>query len=284
MQAVGVKRKRSRSLFRLTDFAGRWTMRQYNRYVDLFVLVLQAIPLLITNVHRRSVRAVLWRQILFTFSDAIPVAMRVSVSVGLLLIVQTAMWSESLGSSSHIMWPLIIHVSVRDLAPLLAALIVIGRSASAIATELSIIKVTGQAEVVESHGIDPMAYLVMPRIIATMVSVPLLGCVVVFVMFASGYVVGLVMNVMRLTPGDFLDEIAASVQLYDAWFFLPKTILSGAFIGAICCFEGLSVKSSLTESPRVASRAGVRSMTAVFIISAILSFLVYGRVLVFKLF
>ena len=89
--------------------------------------------------------------------------MRVSVSVGLLLIVQTAMWSESMGSSSQITWPLLIRVMIRDLAPLLASLIVIGRSASAIATELSIMQITGETEVIESHGIDPMTYLVMPR-------------------------------------------------------------------------------------------------------------------------
>lgn len=284
MQAIGVKRKRSWSPFRLTDLAGRWTLRQYNRYVDLFVLVLQAVPRLIANIHRRSVRQIVWRQLLFTFSDAIPVTIRVSISVGLLLLVQTAMWSESMGSGSQVTWPLIIRVMVRDLSPMLASMVVIGRSASAIASELSIMKVTGQIEVIESHGIDPMSYLVMPRIIAPMISVPLLGCVILVVTFSSGYVVGLVMNVMRLNPSGFLDEIAKSIQLYDAWFFFPKTIVTGAFIGAICCFEGLSVKSSLTESPRVASRAGVRSMTAVFVISAILSFLVYGRVLVFDLF
>lgn len=284
MQAVGVKRKRTWTPLRLTDAIGRWTLRQYNRYVDLFVLVLQSIPRLVSNLHRRSVRQILWRQLLFTFTDAVPVTIRVSVSVGLLLLVQTAMWSESMGSSSQITWPLIIRVMIRDLAPMLASMIVVGRSASAIATELSIMKVTGQIEVIESHGIDPMSYVVMPRIIAPMVSVPLLGCVILVVTFTSGYLVGLAMNVMRLSPSGFLDQIAESVQLYDAWFFFPKTIVTGAFIGAICSFEGLSVKSSLTESPLVASRAGVRSMTAVFIISAILSFLVYGRVLVFRLF
>ena len=117
-----------------------------------------------------------------------------------------------------------------------------------------------------------------------MISVPLLAFITLFVMFTSGYLVGLAMNVVRVAPSDFLNEVARSVQLDDAWFFFPKTFVAGAFIGAICCHEGLSVKSTLTESPRVASRAGVRSLTAVFVISAVLSFLVYGRVLVFKLF
>lgn len=255
-----------------------------NRYLDLFTIAVIAVPVLLLNIHRRSVRDVLYRQMVFTFVDGMVIAIRLSFAVGVLLIVQTAMWVASVGGEIETTWPLVVRIALRDVAPLIASLVVIGRSASAIATELSIMRLEGEIEVIESQGIDPMSYLVAPRVVSTMFAVPLLTLVVLMAMFLSGYTVGWLMNVVRVGPVAFVDRISSCFQLEDAWFFLPKTFLAGAFVGAIGCYEGMSVKTSRTEIPRVATQAGVKSLTAVFLISAMLSILLYGRILVFDLF
>lgn len=283
MQGTRAKRA-SQSTWRPIDWAGGLVASRFNQYVDLFAILAQSVPDLIFNLSSRSVRSVVARQLLYTFVDAIPVAIRIGSAAGLLLIVQSAMWGESVGNSVTTMLGLIVSITIRDLAPLIASLIVIGRSGSAIATELSIMEITGENDVIESLGIDPMTYVVMPRVVGTTVAVPLLAVIILLVMFTVGYVVGLVINVIRFGPLVYLDTIAQAVTLDDAWFFVPKTVVAGAIIGAICCIEGLAVKTAMTETPRVASAAGVRCLTAVFVISAILSFLLYGKVLVFDLF
>ena len=255
-----------------------------NRYLDLFTIVVIAVPVVLANIYRRSVRDVVYRQLIFSFFDGITIAMRISGSVGVLLIVQTAMWATSAGAEIDTTWPVVVRITIRDIAPLLASLVVIGRSASAIATELSIMRVEGEIDVIESEGIDPMVYLVMPRVVSTMLAVPLLTLIVLFSIFTSGYLVGWIMNVVRVEPIEYMDEIVRLLSWEDAWFFFPKTFVAGAFIGAIGCYEGMSVKAARTEIPRVATRAGVRGLTAIFIISAILSILLYGRILVFDLF
>ena len=68
-----------------------------NRYLDLFTTALIALPVVISNIHRRSVRDVLYRQLLFTFIDGLLITVRLSFAVGVLLIVQTAMWVSSMG-------------------------------------------------------------------------------------------------------------------------------------------------------------------------------------------
>jgi len=254
-----------------------------SQYVDLFAILAQSYPDLILNWSRRSIRNVVSRQLLYTFVDAIPVAVRIGSAAGLLLIVQAAMLGQSLGSIQELL-PTITTITVRDLAPIVASLIVIVRSASAIATELSIMEITDETELIESLGIDPMAYVVMPRVVCTTLAVPLLAIIVLIVMFTTGYFVGLLINVIRLTPMEYLDGVCRSLTVDDAWFFFPKTFFTGAIIGAICCIEGLQVKTALTETPRVASKTGVRCLTAVFLVSAVLSFLLYGKVLVFDLF
>ena len=281
---MSAKRKQISQKLRPVDRVGELFVTQFNQYVDLFAIIAQAVPDLVFNIWRRSVRAVVARQMLFTFVDAIPFALRIGGAAGLLLIVQTAMWGESVGNSVQGMLPMIVAITVRDLAPLIASLIVIGRSGGAIATELSIMEITDETELIESLGIDPMTYIVMPRVVGATLAVPLLALIILFTMFVSGYLVGLLINVIRLDPATYVDIIARSLSTDDAWFFVPKTVIAGAVIGAICCMEGLGVRAAVTETPRVASRAGVRCLTAVFAISAILSFLVYGKVLVFDLF
>ena len=283
MQASPAEQSR-KSLWHPLESVGGFITSRFSQYVDIFAILAQSIPDLFLNWHRRSVRNVVSRQLLYTFVDAIPVAIRIGGAAGLLLIVQTAMWGESVGNSVQAMLPVIVSITIRDLAPLIASLIVIGRSGSAIASELSIMEITEETELIESLGIDPMSYVVMPRVIGTTLAVPLLATIILMVMFTTGYVVGLLINVIRFGPLVYLDSISRAVTVEDAWFFFPKTFVAGAIIGAICCIEGLEVKTALTETPRVASRAGVRCLTAVFAISAILSFLLYGKVLVFDLF
>ena len=255
-----------------------------NRYLDLFTIIVVAVPSVLSNFHRRSVRDVLYRQLVYTFVDGLAITVRLSFAVGVLLIVQTAMWVSSMGGDIETTWPLVVRITIHDIAPLIASLVVIGRSASAIATELSIMRVEGEIDVIESQGLDPSVYLVMPRVVSTMLAVPLLTLVVLMSLFCSGYTVGWLMHIIRVSPVNFVDQIVRSIQADDAWFFFPKTFVAGAFIGAIGSYDGLSVAASRTEVPRVATKAGVRSLTAVFLISALLSILLYGKILVFDLF
>ena len=101
-------------------------------------------------------------------------------------------------------------------------------------------------------------------------------------MILTGYVAGRAVDVIRVPWMSFLDQILSQLTTLDLLFFLPKTIIAGAFAGAICCVDGLSVRGTITDVPRVSSRAGIHALTAVFAVSAILSILIYGRILIFK--
>ncbi len=228
------------------------------------------------------VRGVFSRQVLFTAVDAIPAALRFSAAVGLLLIVQAAMWVDMLGVPSEIVSPILWRSIVREIAPLLACLVVIGRSGIAISTELASMRVGGEFEILDSQGVDPMTYLVMPRVLAVTISVFFLAVIVAVTMVVTGYAVGAVMGVIRIAWKDFFWEISSHFVLQDLIFFGSKTLLAGGFVGVICCLEGVSIRGAVTDIPRVASRAGIRAMTSVFVVSAVLSILFYQRFLIFK--
>ena len=203
--------------------------------------------------------------------------------MGLLMIVQAALWVDVLGVTTDTIAPLLWRAIVREVAPLLACMVVIGRSGVAIATELASMLVSGEIEVLDSQGVDPMTYLVMPRVISMTISVFCLAIIIATSMIVTGYVIGWAMDAIHVSWTTFLDGIVREFTSLDLLFFVPKTIIAGAFAGAICCIDGLSVRDAITDVPRVSSRSGIRALTAVFAVSAVLSILIYGRLLVFEI-
>ncbi|MEM9826878.1 MAG: ABC transporter permease [Planctomycetota bacterium] len=229
------------------------------------------------------VRQVLARQLLFTAVDSVSVSIRFGAAVGVLVIVQAAMWVDSFGINTEVITPLLWKAIVRELAPLLACLVVIGRSGVAIATELATMRTGGEIELLDAQGVDPMNMVVMPRVLAVVISTFCLALLIATVMVATGYAIGWAMDAIRVSWRTFLSEIAGQLNRRDLYFFVPKTLLSSGFAAAICCLDGLQVKGSTTEVPRVSSRAGIRALTAVLAVSAILSLVIYGRILVFQI-
>lgn len=230
----------------------------------------------------RTVRNVWARQVLFTAVEGVWLAVRIAVAVGLLLVVQVELWLQNVGTESGLVEPFLWSMVIRELGPLLVTLVVIVRSSTAIAAELATMKLEGEVDVLDAQGIDPMTYLVVPRVWGVAVSTFCLGVVFVAATFCGGYLVGSWMGVFSRGPTAFFDDLLIHASWQDLWFFLPKTLLAGAFIGCISSVEGLSVRREKTEVPQAASRAAVRSLTASFLVSAILSLLIYGRILIFE--
>lgn len=230
----------------------------------------------------QPVRGVLGRQLLFTGVDGTSAAIRFGAAVGIVIIVQAALWVDAIGLTTDVIAPLLWRAIIRELAPLLACMVVIGRSGIAISTELATMLVDGELEVLDAQGIDPMTCLVMPRILSVVFSVFSLAVITATAMIATGYIAGRAVGVIRLSWLGFLEQILSEFSTLDLVFFVPKTIIAGGFAGAICCIDGLSVRGTITDVPRVSSRAGIHALTAVFAISAILSIVIYGRILIFK--
>ena len=235
------------------------------------------------RVWTRPVRNVLARQVLFTGVEALFFSARVSVAVGILIVVQAQLWLSQIGESEW-MGNLLLNVLVREIGPLLANFVVVVRSGTAIATELAHMRLEGEVDVLDAQGLDPMIYLVMPRVIATAISVFCLAVVIVTVTFLSGYVVAELLGAVRGGPAVFFAGILSEVGVEELYFFLPKTLISGLLIGAICSVEGLSIRGAVTEIPQIAGRGAVRSLTIVFGVSAVLSLIIYGSVLFIDVF
>ena len=229
------------------------------------------------------VRAMFSRQMLFTAFDSIPTAFRFSATVGVLIIVQAAIWMDMIGISIDSVAPALWRFVVREASPLLACMVVIGRSGVAIGTELATMRAGGEIEVLDSHGIDPMTYLVVPRVLAMILSIFCIALIMAATIVVTGYYLGWLMDAIHITWAEFFTDIARNINIDDMVFFGSKTLIAGGFAGAICCTDGLNIRGAITEVPLVSSRVVIHALTAVFVVSAVLSILFYGKLLVFKI-
>jgi len=222
----------------------------------------------------RTTRAVFARQILFTGVEALRFVSMVAFLTGISVVVQAQVWLSKAGQS-ELLGGVLVAVIIREVAPLLVNFIVIGRSGAAIAVELANMKVFGEIKVMEAQGLDALLYLAIPRVLGMAVSVFCLTIWFIIVSFASGYAFGILFGAGATDPVVFLNTVLRGLHPADVYNLLAKTLVPGLFTAGICIIEGLSVRYSITEVPQAATRAVVRSIAALFIISAIVSVLTY---------
>jgi phospholipid/cholesterol/gamma-HCH transport system permease protein len=222
----------------------------------------------------RTTRNVLARQILFTGIEATRFVSLLAFMVGISVVVQTQLWLGKVGQSA-LLGPVLVMVIVREVGPLLVNFVVIGRSGTAMATELGNMRIAGEVHVLDAQGLDPFVYLVMPRVLGAAVSIFCLTVIFIVVSLVSGYLSGLLLGANTGAPGLFAASVFKAVQPADVFNLLAKTLIPGLVTGAICSTEGLSVSTAVTEVPQAATRAVVRSTAALFVVSAVISLVTY---------
>ena len=224
---------------------------------------------------RRTVRTVFAQQFFAFGVESVRFILIVAVLVGISVVVQAGVWTGKLGQSQKL-GPLLVVVVARELGPLFANFVLIVRGGSAIATELGIMKVGGEVRVLEAQGLEPMLFLVMPRVLAMALSAFCLTVIFVLVAFASGYGFGALVGQANVDPAVFLNSVFKAMHPFDAIGFLAKCLLPALLTGVICSTEGLSVQGGVTQVPLAAKRALARSLGALFVTSAVVSLLTYS--------
>jgi len=222
----------------------------------------------------REVRRAFMRQVVVIGVEPVGLVCAMAVFVGTTVVVQLAFWVAEAGQS-QMLGSLLVAIVARELSPVLIGIVVIVRSGSAMATELGIMKVSGQVHVLEAQGVSPFLYLVMPRVLAAALSTFCLTIVFILVALASGFLFGAMAGNGSRDLLLFADTVSHAVRPKDVLAILSKSMLPALFAGASCCIGGLDVGGSLTEVPQAAQRALVRSLVGLFVISAVVSFLTY---------
>ena len=204
---------------------------------------------------RLTVRRVIVAQIMYTGVQALSLVSIIAFLLGASIIIQSSLMGSADG---ELLGKVLVAVVLRELAPLITAIVVAGRSGTAMATELGNMKVNSEVLALSSLGIDPSRYIVLPRLVASVVSVLVLmiyfSVVAIFGAFAFAQLTA------SASWGSLYSGVSRGVMPFDLGLFLIKGVGLGAIVGWLCCHYGLQVKSSPTEVPQQASRAVVMSL------------------------
>lgn len=149
---------------------------------------------------------------------------------------------------------------IRELGPVLTALMVIGRAGSAITAEVGIMRITEQIDALRSMAVDPMKYLMAPRFVAGLIAVPFLTAIFIVVGITGGYVVGV--GLLNLSSGTFITQMVHAVGTLDVYSGFIKSIVFGFIFGWVSCYKGytcgfgaVGVNKATTQSVVTASVA-----------------------------
>jgi phospholipid/cholesterol/gamma-HCH transport system permease protein len=165
-----------------------------------------------------------------------------------------------------------VAVSVlRELGILLTAVIVAGRSGSAFTAQIGAMKINEEIDAMRTIGLDPMQVLVVPRLLALLFIMPLLG----FIADVMGLVGGGVMAMIELgiSPGQFIERLDTAFAPWSLGVGLLKAPLFGLIIAVTGCYMGLKVAGSTESLGRLTTMSVVHAIFAVIVVDAVFSIL-----------
>jgi phospholipid/cholesterol/gamma-HCH transport system permease protein len=233
----------------------------------------------------RSARAVVTRP--FYFRDmveqfdiigvgSLTVVVLTGLFTGMVLALQSGITLDMFGARSMV-GRLVSASMVKELGPVLTALMVAGRVGSGIAAELGSMVVTDQIAALRALGTDPVRKLVLPRILAGLVMVPLLTCISVALGLVGAWII--TYTQLKISSGVYWNSVVAGLYVQDVWMGLIKPFFLGFVIVSIGCHVGMRTRGGTQGVGRSTTNAVVASSVAVlvvnFMVTKFLIFLFY---------
>ncbi len=200
--------------------------------------------------------------------NAVPIVALISFLIGVVLAYQGATQLRQFGAEIFTVELVAISV-LREIGILLTAIIVAGRSGSAFTAQIGSMKLNEEIDAMRTLALDPMEMLVLPRVLALIIALPMLG----FIADMMGLFGGAIMCwiVLDITPGLYLQRLNEWVPLAHFWVGIIKAPFFALMIGLIGCFEGLQVEGSAESVGRLTTKSVVEAIFMVIVVDAIFS-------------
>ncbi len=227
----------------------------------------------------RSLRPILFTivsQIYFTGFKALPLITFIALASGSIIVLQSTAQLQVLGSQ-EMMGNIMVVTIIRELGPLLTALIVIARSGTAVASELGTMKINKEVESLCSMSIEPLSFIVFPRIVGGVVSLICLSFYFNCTALVGGFVVGNLLG--DLSFSFYVDVISQAIAPNDFVLNVFKNLTCGLIIFATASYQGMKVESGPHEVPMATTRSVVNSIMAVMAFNLSVTVIFFARAL-----
>jgi len=204
--------------------------------------------------------------------EALPILSTITFFVGLILALQGAYELRKFGALQYIAGGVAVSMT-RELGPLMTAIVVIGRSGSAFAAEIGTMKVTEEIDALTTMALNPVQFLVTPKFLAMILMLPCLTTWADFMGVMGGAVFG--MTGATFTFGGYIQATLDALLRRDIITGLIKSVMFGAVITAVGCYEGFETGGGAEEVGRSTTSAVVMSIFLVIVVDLIFTSLFY---------
>jgi phospholipid/cholesterol/gamma-HCH transport system permease protein len=229
------------------------------RFVGFLGETLMAIGRMLLKLKRFPYRALV-RQFEQVGVTALPIIGLMSFLIGIVVAQQGAAQLRQFGAEIYTI-NLTGRLALRELGVLMTAIMVAGRSGSAFAAQLGTMKLTEEIDAMRTIGVSPMEVLVIPRLFAAVLMMPLLGFFSAVLAIIGGAFIGdLTLDIPFLT---FLNRIQEVVPTYDLWVMLIKAPVFGLIVALAGCYQGMQVEG---DSEQVGLRTTMAVVEAIFMV------------------
>lgn len=200
--------------------------------------------------------------------NAVPIVGLMSFLIGIVLAFQGASQLQRFGAEVFVVNLVAISV-LREIGVLMTAIIVAGRSGSAFTAQIGSMKVNEEIDAMQTLGLDPIEVLVLPRLFALALTLPLLA----FFADIMGLVGGALMAwiALDISPATFVERLRDAVSMWSFWVGILKAPFFAFLIAMIGCYEGFQVTGSATSVGQRTTRAVVEAIFLVIVVDAIFS-------------
>ena len=278
LQATEYAQDRARSIYRgYTNYVGGKIISLLEDTRGLGALTLITLGVAVTKwrTSPKVIHPMVRRQISKSGFDLLPMILFLALALGMAVIGQSVILLNRYGAQNFL-GVVMVSVIVRELGPLLAALLVLARIGTANVVELGTARALNEVEALEAVGIDPVHYLILPRVIGISLAVFALTMYLIFFALLSGYLFAFLEGV-PLLPGDYFRELSNALMWQDFVLLGLKTLSFGCLVAMVTCFHGLSQRLRLEHVSRETTSAVARCVVGVILVDAI--FIIVYRII-----
>jgi phospholipid/cholesterol/gamma-HCH transport system permease protein len=199
---------------------------------------------------------------------SMPTVGMVCLFMGIVLAMQAADQLNQVGAIDRVA-DLVAFSMLREIGPLITAVVVIGRCGSAITAELGTMKVSEEIEALDVMAIDPVRYLVVPRVVAMMIMTPCLTILGNALGIFGGWLIAVYS--LHLDPYLYVTRFIDAVTIHDLYTGVFKSFVFGILIATIACYFGVSVENGAEGVGKNTTRSVVTCIVAVIVMDALLT-------------
>jgi phospholipid/cholesterol/gamma-HCH transport system permease protein len=203
-------------------------------------------------------------------SKALPIVSLISLLVGLILGFVGAIQLRMFGAEVFVA-DIVAIAMVRVMGAIMTGIIMAGRTGAAFAAQIGTMQVNEEIDALKTMGISPVEFLVLPRMIALIIMMPLLCAYADLMGILGGFVVGV--GMLGINPVEYLNRTQEALTLTTFWIGLFHSLVFGVLVALASCLRGMQCGRSASDVGAAATRAVVTSIVAIIVATAIITFL-----------